>query len=281
MAQQPDELSAVATMWRPLWAIVRRELKWTFRQRGRLVSAMVRPLLWLFTVGVGFEAMLGQFGPGRYQAFLVPGLLGMVVLFGAMLASLSLVYDKESGVMRMLIIAPFAHYWIVIARTLSATVVAVLQALLLLVLLGLLGYLDRNLSVLYLGVGIVATALACAAMGILIAVSTRGLDNFAVIMNFVIFPVFFLSGALYPVEHLPVWLKLIASLNPFSYGVDLLKHATVLSTPRSFGADFSVGVDLAVLAAFTTLGLVLACLRFSRDSVLEPLARLLSVGRAT
>jgi ABC-2 type transport system permease protein len=252
MAQQPDELSAVATMWRPLWAIVRRELKWTFRQRGRLVSAMVRPLLWLFTVGVGFEAMLGQFGPGRYRAFLVPGLLGMVVLFGAMLASLSLVYDKESGVMRMLIIAPFAHYWIVIARTLSATVVAVIQALLLLVLLGLLGYIDRNLSVLYLGVGIVSTALACAAMGILIAVSTRGLDNFAVIMNFVIFPVFFLSGALYPVEHLPVWLKLIASLNPFSYGVDLLKHATVLSMPRPFGADFSVGVDLAVLGSLVT-----------------------------
>ncbi len=263
-------------MWRPLWAIIKRELVWTLRQRGRLVSAMVRPLLWLFTVGIGFEALLGQFGPGSYQAFLVPGLLGMVLLFGAMLASLSLVHDKESGVMRMLIIAPFAHYWIVIARTVSAAMVAIVQALLLIILLGVLGYMDRRLSVPYLVTGIVMTAVACAAAGMLIAVWTRSLENFAVVMNFVIFPVFFLSGALYPVQHLPEALKVIASVNPFSYGVDLIKHATMLKLPAPFGSDFRAGTDLAVLAGFTALAVLVACVRFSRESVLEPLARLLS-----
>lgn len=268
-------------MWRPIWAIIKRELLWTVRQRGRLISAMIRPLLWLFTVGLGFEALLGQFGPGSYQAFIVPGLVGMALLFGAMLASLSLVYDRESGVMRMLIIAPFAHYWIVIARTVSAAAVAVVHALLLMCLLAALGYMDRHLSIPLLGAGVIMTAFACAATGILIAVCTRRLDNFAVVMNFVIFPVFFLSGALYPVEHLPAALRIIASINPFSYGVDLIKHATMMRLPAPFGADFGVGTDMAVLAGFTALAVFVACVRFSRESVLEPLARLLSGGVRT
>jgi ABC-2 type transport system permease protein len=266
-------------MWRPLCAIIERELKWTVRQRGRLVSAMVRPLLWLLTVGVGFEAMLRETGSGNYRAFLVPGLLAMVLLFGAMLASLSMVYDRESGVLRMLIIAPFAHGWIVVARWISATLVGLVQAAMLLVLLGVLGYLSGDISVGLLAVGLVATSMACASIGILIAVWTRALDNFAVVMNFVIFPVFFLSGALYPVQHLPSWLKIVAAVNPFSYGVDLLKHATVTESASLFGADFALGVDLLVLAAFTAVAVVVAVIRFSQDSVLESFARWLSDGR--
>jgi ABC-2 type transport system permease protein len=268
-------------MWRPLWAIVKRELKWTVRQRGRLVSAMVRPLLWLLTVGAGFEAILSQTGEANYRTFLVPGLLAMVLLFGAMLASLSMVHDRESGVLRMMIIAPFAHSWIVVARWISATLVGLVQATMLLVVLGAMGYLSGDISVLLLGIGLLATSMMCASIGILIAVSTRALDNFAVVMNFVIFPVFFLSGALYPVHRLPAWLKLVAAANPFSYGVDLLKHAMAHSRALLFGADFGVGVDLLVLATFTALAVAIATVRFSQDSVLEPLARWLSNGRAS
>jgi ABC-2 type transport system permease protein len=266
-------------MWRPLWAIIERELKWTVRQRSRLVSAMVRPLLWLLTVGVGFEAMLRETGAANYRAFLVPGLLAMVLLFGAMLASLSMVYDRESGVLRMLIMAPFAHSWIVVARWISATLVGLVQAAMLVVLLGVMGYLNGGISAPLLAVGLLATSMTCASVGILIAVSTRALDNFAVVMNFVIFPVFFLSGALYPVRHLPPWLRLVASVNPFSYGVDLLKHATIRGPAPFFGADFGIGADLLGLAAFTAVAVLVAAIRFSQDSVLEPLARWLSNGR--
>lgn len=266
-------------MWRPVWAIIRRELTRTLRQRGRLVSALVRPLIWLLVIGAGFGALLGRLGSAGYQQFLVPGLIGMVLLFGALLASLSLVYDKETGVMRMLLIAPFPRGWVIVARTLSAATVAILQALLLITVLALLGYFRSGISIPLLAAGLVTTALACAAMGMLIAVWTKTLDNFAVIMNFFIFPVFFLSGALYPIEHLPAALKIVSLLNPFSYGVDLLKHAMVQGTATPFGADFSPLLDLAVLVGFTVLATAFAAWRFSQDSFREVLAGVLGGAR--
>src|SRR5690606_6625886 len=126
--------------WRPLWAIVRRELIRTLRQRGRLVSALVRPLIWLLVIGGGFGALPARTGSAGYQHFLVPGLIGMALLFGALLASLSLVYDKESGVMRMLLIAPIPRGSIVVARTVSAAAAAILQALALTAVLLVIGY---------------------------------------------------------------------------------------------------------------------------------------------
>lgn len=263
-------------MHRALLAIIGRELRRMFRQRGRLVSAMVRPLIWLFVIGSGFQAMLKGLGVDHYQQFMVPGLLAMVLLFGAMLASLSMVYDKESGVMRMLIIAPFPHYWIILARTLSATVAALVQVFLLIVILIPMGYFGMPASPPLLLAGLIMTALTCAAAGMLIAVYSKTMDNFAVIMNFVIFPMFFLSGALYPVEHLPLVLKAIALANPFSYGVDLLKHATIVDAPAQFRPDLSVVVDLLVMGVFVIAALVVSCLRFSQGPVLETLARVLS-----
>ena len=189
--------------WRPVWALIEREMMRMVRQRGRLVSALVRPLIWLLVIGGGFGALLGDEATGGYQRFLSPGLLGMVMLFAAMLVSLSVVYDKEFGIMRLLIISPLPHYWVVIAKTVSGMVVAVAQAGAFAVLLALMGYIGGGLSLPLLVLGLFATALACASLGMLIAVWSSTLDNFAVVMNFVIFPVFFLSGALYPVQQLP------------------------------------------------------------------------------
>ena len=141
-------------------------------------------------------------GESGYQTFLVPGVLGMTLLFGGILAALATVYDKESGVMRMLVIAPIQHFWIVLAKALGATASALLQALLLLVILALLGYLSRQMSIPLLAAGLLGTALACSSLGMLVAAWSRTLDNYATMMNLVIFPVFFLSGSLYPVQHL-------------------------------------------------------------------------------
>ena len=256
---------------RPLHAVLERELIKLFRQRTRLLSAMVRPLIWLFVIGAGFDAMIGRSEAQSYQYFLVPGVTGMAILFGAMLAALATVYDKESGVMRMLIIAPLRHAWIVVAKAISAAIAALIQALLLLALLGLLGYLSRGVDPAMLAAGLLATAAACAALGMLVAAFTRTLDNYAVIMNLVIFPVFFLSGALYPVSTLPEPLRMTALVNPYTYGVDLLKHGMLANAGSTLAPDFSPGVDLAVLGAFTLAALALACWRFSRDSAHEPL----------
>lgn len=265
---------------RALGAIIGRELTRMWRQRGRLLSAMVRPLIWLLVIGSGFGAMLQRFGATDYQQFLIPGLLCMVLLFGAMLASLSLVYDKESGVMRMLVIAPFAHYWIILARTISAAIAGLVQVLLLIVILFVTGFLTWPFDLGLFILGLCITALLCASFGMLIAVFSKSLDNFAVIMNFVIFPVFFLSGALYPLEHLPLWLKVITLANPFSYGVDLLKHALLdAGGATALGAEFSVTLDLLVQAGCIAAATAVACARFSQAPVMESLARILSAPR--
>jgi ABC-2 type transport system permease protein len=263
--------------WLAVYAVIEREVVRMARQRARLLSAMVRPLIWLLVIGAGFGAVMQDSG-ADYQRSLVPGVLGMTLLFGAMLAALSMVFDKESGVMRMLIVAPMAHAWIVVAKWLSSALAGIVQALLLMVVLAAFGFLTGETHFGLLALALLGTSLACGGIGVLVAAFTRTLDNYAAIMNFVIFPVFFLSGSLYPVERLPGPLKGVALVNPYSYGVDLLKHAFD-SKAGAFGAEFTVGTDLAVLAAFTAAALAVASWRFSRESAHEPLIHRLT-GKA-
>lgn len=262
---------------RPVYAVLAREVQRMFRQKTRLVSAMVRPLIWLFVIGGGFGTVISEAGGLPYQSFLVPGVLGMTMLFGAMLAALTTVYDKESGVMRMMIIAPLPHFWIVIAKVLSAALAAILQALLLLILLAFLGFVTAQTNFALLAAGLVITSLSCAAIGIVTASFTRTLDNFAAIMNFVIFPVFFLSGSLYPVQNLPEVLRWVATVNPYTYGVDLLKHA--VGSAHGTAADFALATDISVLIVFTLLAVVAASWRFSRESAYEPMIHVLTAKR--
>ena len=258
---------------RAVAAVIEREVLKLCRQRGRLLAALVRPLLWLLVIGGGLAAVQSAGGGTDYQSFLVPGVLGMTLLFGGMLAALSTVYDKESGVMRMLIIAPFAHAWIVLAKAAGAMIAALVQASMLLAVLALLGFLNHSMSLSMLALGMAATALVCASLGMLIAAWSGTLDNYATLMNLVIFPVFFLSGSLYPVQRLPPVLRMIATLNPYTHGVDLLRHAVVLGGD---GAAFSVGLDIAVVAGFSIAALATAAVRFSIDGMNEPLVRRLA-----
>ena len=259
---------------RAITAIIARELKRTLRQRGRLLSSLVRPLLWLVVIGSGVETVTRD---GTYRSFLAPGLVAMALLFGGMLAALSLVHDKESGVLRLLLMAPLHHGWIVGARTLSSAAAALLQALLLLATLALCGWVGVGTGWPLLATGMVLTALTAATLGMLVAVWVRSLENFAVMMNLLIFPVFFLSGALYPVQGLPPWLKTVAVINPFSYGVDLIKHAWA-PAHASFAPDFTPALDLLVLSGFVLVGTALAAWRFADRSTIAILGRLIGRG---
>tara|TARA_E500000331_G_C17263031_1_gene716019 strand:+ start:2817 stop:3608 length:792 start_codon:yes stop_codon:yes gene_type:complete len=247
---------------RPVFAVVERDLVKLFRQKGRLLSALVRPLIWLFVIGAGFDVLIEPKESG-YRSFLIPGVLGMAVLFGALLGALSTVYEKESGVMKIMIIAPLKHYWIVFAKMTSASISACVQVVLLLIVLALLGDIDRNLNWLLLGFSIILLSLACSGIGMLVAAFSKTLDNFAAIMNFVIFPVFFLSGSLYPVSNLPGLLGILAKLNPYTYGVDLLKHS--VNVPSGGDADFTIVQNVSIILLFTATAFVVSSWRFSRD----------------
>lgn len=251
--------------WLAVKAIVGRELNKVFRQKARLLSAMVRPLIWLLVIGSGVGSMLQGEQQTEYLYFLIPGIIAMTLLFAALLSALTLVYDKEFGVMRMMLIAPIQHYWIVLAKLIAATVIALVQALLLLVILLLLGLIELQVALALL-LPAFATAICCASMGGVIAAWSKTLDNFAVVMNFFIFPVFFFSGALYPISQLPALLKWVVLVNPFSYGVDLMKHAV-----PSVNTDFSLVTDIVVLAIFSAAAISIACWRFSREAAHAPL----------
>ena len=261
---------------RPFYAVLEREMLRMIRQRTRLVAAMVRPLIWLLVIGGGFSAAMRNVSGVDYQSFLVPGVLGMTTLFGAMLAALTTVYDKESGVMRMMIVAPLPHAWIVLAKMVSATLAAIVQSVLLLVLLVVLGRFPSDTNWALLAAALLATSFACSGIGMLTASFSRTLDNFAATMNFVIFPVFFFSGSLYPVETLPRVLKQVAAINPYTYGVDFLKHAVLQGSTVT---DFSLFRDIAVLAGFSIVALAIASWRFSQESAYEPMIRVLAGRR--
>ncbi len=251
--------------WRPVKAVVGREMRKLFRQRAILLSAMVRPMIWLLVIGSGVGSMLQGSEQEGYLTFLVPGILAMTLLFAALLSALTLVYDKEFGVMRMMMIAPIDHYWIVLSKLIAATITAMVQAILLLLILVMIGLISVKVALSLLPAALL-TAICCAAIGGLIAVWSKSIENFGVIMNFFIFPLFFLSGALYPVSQLPSFLHYVVLANPFSYGVDLLKHAV-----PNVSTDFSIWTDIVVLVVFSVIAIFIACWQFSRESVHTPL----------
>ena len=179
-------------VYRAIYAVVERDIVKLFRQKGRVLSALVRPLIWLFVIGAGFESLLVG-NDQNYVQFLVPGVVGMAILFGALLGALSTVYEKESGVMRLLVIAPIKRRWVVFAKMAAATVSSFFQVVLLSIILFMIGKLSLGINWPLFFLAVILLSITCSGIGMLVAVFSETLDNFAAIMNFVIFPIFFLG----------------------------------------------------------------------------------------
>ena len=220
-----------------LWAIIERELMKFARQYGRLASALVRPLLWLAVFAAGFRNVFGvainepydTYIP--YDVYIAPGLVGMVLLFNGMQSSLAMVYDREMGLMRLLLTAPLPRWWILFAKLAATAVLSLGQAAAFVVVAALLGtslpvFGPQFLQVLLAAVG---AALMLGALGLLLSVHIKQLENFAGTMNFVIFPMYFMSTALYPLWKLEEsgaeWVWWIARLNPFTHAVEWIRFA--------------------------------------------------------
>ena len=218
-----------------LIAVCQREISKFARQGGRLASALVRPLLWLAVFAAGFQNVFGvaiippydTYIP--YQTYIVPGLVGMVLLFNGMQSSLGMVYDREMGVMRLLLTAPLPRWYLLLAKLIAGTLLSVLQAYVFLAVAALLdvgvplaGWLQALPVVILAG-------MMLGALGLALSVHIRQLENFAGTMNFVIFPMFFMSPALYPLWKLEesgaLWIHFIARHNPFTHAVEALRFA--------------------------------------------------------
>ncbi len=220
--------------WRAFVGILKRELKRFVRQRERFIAALVRPLVWLVIFAAGFRAALGLSITEpyatyiTYEIYVVPGLIGMIQLFNGMQSSLSMVYDQEMGSMRVLLTAPLPRWYLLLCKLAAGVVVSLLQIAAFLVFVALLD-LDipfRNIALAL--PALVLSGLMLGALGLLISSAIKQLENFAGVMNFVIFPMFFLSSALYPIwkmQESSDWLATLCVLNPFTHAIELIRFS--------------------------------------------------------
>ncbi len=215
-------------------AIIGRELLRFLHQRGRFIAALVRPLVWLFIFAAGFRSTLGiaVIPPYEtyilYEEYITPGLVGMILLFNGMQSSLSMVYDREMGSMRILLVAPLPRWYLLSSKLLASTFVSLLQAYVFLGIAWAYEIQPPPMGYLYDFPALILAGLMLGAMGMFLSSFIKQLENFAGVMNFVIFPMFFLSTALYPLWRLQESSQLLATLaqyNPFSQAVELIRFA--------------------------------------------------------
>ena len=245
---------------RCLNGVVKREaLRW-LQQRGRFVSALVRPLVWLAIFAAGFHFVLGvsiippyeTYVP--YEVYIAPGLLAMIQLFNGMQSSLSMVYDREMGSMKTLMVSPLPRWFLLTSKLLAGVAVSVVQAY---IFLGIAWFWEIDPPLLgYLAVlpALVLSGLMLGALGLVLSSFIKQLENFAGVMNFVIFPMFFASSGLYPlwrVKESSLTLWWICQINPFTSATELIRFALYLE----FDAQ-AAAILLAYLAVFMALAIV-------------------------
>lgn len=227
--------STLSQFWIGFEAVTRREILKFLRQTERLISALVRPALWLVVFAAGLHDMLGvsiippysTYVP--YQEYVLPGLIGVVVLFQCMQSALSMVYDREAGVMRVMLVTPLPRVFLLFSKIAGASILSILQVYAFLVIARLVGYGFPGFGWLYILPAVALIGLLLGSIGLLVSVYTPKIENFAGMMNFVVFPMFFLSSALYPLWKLResgaevvYWLSVA---NPFTYAVELVRFA--------------------------------------------------------
>ncbi len=240
-----------------------REFKRFFRQKGRLVVTMVRPLIWLFIVGSGFTRLIDTSSGAHYIQFILPGIVGMTILFSSIFSTMSVVWDREFGFLREMLVSPVPRVTIVAGKLLSGTVLSVFQGAALLVIAPFLGLKVGLGGFLSMAALMFLVALSITALGLFIASFLTSIEGFNVIMNFIILPMFFLSGALYPVETLPAPIRVFTFVNPLCFGVDSFKHILLPQAGR-LAAEFSVTLDIIFVSIFALTFTVLAAVVFER-----------------
>jgi ABC-2 type transport system permease protein len=245
---------------RALHGVLTRELLRFLQQRARFFAALVRPLIWLFVFAAGFRAALGLsiIPPYEtyvlYEVYITPGLIAMIQLFNGMQSSLSMVYDREMGSMRVLLTSPLPRWYVLFCKLLSSTLVSLLQVYCFLAITPLVGVKFPLAGYFAAAPALVLTGMLMGAIGLFLSSLIRQLENFAGVMNFVIFPMFFLSSALYPLwkmQESSDLLYYLCSLNPFTHAVELIRFSLYA---KWNGQAF--GWVMLALAAFSGLSVV-------------------------
>jgi ABC-2 type transport system permease protein len=239
-----------------------RELKRYLRSRAQIVASLGQPLLYLLVLGFGLGPVFQRAGNGSYLQFVAPGVIGMTVLFSSVFSGLGLLWDRQFGFMKEMLVAPVPRLQIMIGRTLGGATVAVIQGLLVTTVCLIAGFRPVSFLMVPVAMGfMIAIAIVFAALGVAIGSSLQDMQGFQLIMNFLVMPIYFLSGALFPLVGLPKVLAIVTRLDPLSYGVDGMR-AVLLNA-----SAFSPVTDISVLAGVGCVLLLVGAQRFSKIEI--------------
>lgn len=230
-----------------------RQLKRFSRSKARILGSLGQPILFLFALGFGFGPTFAKAGEGNYIQFLAPGVIAMSVLFSAVFFGIEIIWDRQFGFLKETLVAPVSRFHIMLGRTLGGATVSSLQGLIVLGISTIAGFRPINLVGVFLSIVIMfLVAIVFTALGTAIASKLDDMHAFQLIMNFLIMPLFFLSGALFPLKNLPAALDVITHINPMTYAVDGLRGT--LTGISHFGALADFIVLLAIAAFFLSIG---------------------------
>ena len=248
-------MGAIYIMWL-------RELKRYVRSRAQIIVSLGQPALYLLALGYGFGPVFRKAGAGNYLEFLAPGVMGMTVLFTSVFSGMAMLWDRQFGFLRETLVAPVPRIYIMAGRTLGGATVAMIQGVLILVVCIIAGFRPHLWAAIPGSFVFVAMiAIVFAALGASIGSVIQDMQGFQFLMNFLVMPIFFLSGALYPLANLGRILTVITRIDPLSYGVDGLRGVLVGSW------QFSFALDLAILAGLAVILLGVSARLFSRIEI--------------
>ncbi|HZZ98392.1 MAG TPA: ABC transporter permease [Candidatus Saccharimonadia bacterium] len=239
-----------------------RQLKKYFRSRSRIIGSLAQPMLYLLAFGYGLGSVFAKAGQGSYIQFLAPGILLMSVLFTSVFSGIELIWDRQFGFLKETLVAPVSRFHIMLGRTLGGATVATIQGAIVFVLTLIVGFRPHNWGLVPVGlVFVFLVALMFTALGTLIATQLEDMQGFQLIINFLVMPVFFLSGAMFPLDNLPKAVEIISRIDPLTYGVDGLRSTFINIT------TIGVTTDLFILVVLTGVTLAIGGYLFDRIQV--------------
>lgn len=241
----------IYTMWL-------REMTRFVRARSRIVSGLAMPFFWLALVGVGLSSSFRL--PGMdYMDFLAPGIVAMIILFTSIFSGISVIWDRQFGFLKEILVAPVSRTSIVLGKTIGSATVALISGFLMLLIAMSLGVLQPSAGVLTSVVFMLLTAVSFVSMGLIIASRMRSMEGFQMIMSFLVMPIFFLSGALFPLENTPSWMQVASFFDPLTYGVDGIRSSFL-----GIGI-FPIWLDFVVLTGFSACLILFATFLFRKS----------------
>ena len=243
-----------------------REIKRYLRSRPQIIASMAQPLLYLLVLGFGLGPVFQKAGGGSYLQFMAPGVIGMTVLFASIFSGIALLWDRQFGFLKETLVAPVSRLEVMIGRAVGAATTSTIQGLLVACVTLIAGFRPASLARVPLAfLFLVLIAIVFSSLGTAIGSSMQDMQAFPLVMNFLMLPIFFLSGALFPLKNLPKALEIVTAFDPLAYGVDGLR--TALLATEAAQTRFGIGLDLAVLAVVGAIFLGLGAWRFSKIEI--------------